>query len=398
MSEPGAPPAARERVTLALMAPVLDAARGLGVAVDEAQALARGAVWGEVEGVRIAMGIRFLAGRAAGYAHFAEVEEPVVGPVTVEPWTGLARGRQPSGDPVLDRALAVHGDPPVVRALLDEASREVLVALFAPLPRPVSLQIARRKLTFRGPETMAVEPERVQADLRRLIQLANALRLSRRTLLERVVVNALEDSEAEVRERNAAVLGELMSTSGPEARYGAAVRLLRSDEISLDHRLDILRIVRSMPAERIRPLMHLLLEEGSLELARRAVGWVRETRSGESMRHLVRALHRFDDVSLARSVAEAMAATRDPKAQPTLLNMLNREDDGLRTAVIEALGHVGTRDATAAIQPFTKGLFLDRELKRAAREALDRIEARAAAPPSAAASDLDDLLDDHGHS
>ena len=90
---------------------------------------------------------------------------------------------------------------------------------------------------------------------------------------ERVVTNALEDDSPHVRENNAAVLGELMSKAGPDARYGAAVRLLPSEEIPLDHRLDVLRMVRSMPAARVRPLMQLMLEEGALELvARRGVG------------------------------------------------------------------------------------------------------------------------------
>lgn len=386
--------AGRERLTPPLVAPILETARRLGIPADPAAALERGAVWGAVSGIRVAMGVRFVAGRAAGYAHFAEVDDPVVGPVTVEPWTGQARGRQVSGDPEVDRALAVHGEPPVVRALLGADVRGRLVALFAALPRPASLQIARRRLTFRGPDTMAIEPARMEAEVRLLVALADDLRLSRRTLLERVVVTALDDEIPEVRERNAAVLGELMSTAGPEARYGAAVRLLRAEEISLDHRLDILRIVRAMPVERVRPLMQLLLEDGSLELARRAVGWVKESRSEDCLRHLVRVMHRFDDPSLARSVAEAMGEIGDPKAQPTLLNLLNREDDGLRTAALTALGRVGTRDALPAILPFTKGLFLDRELKRAAKEAQERIEARAQAPAAGPVVLDPDLLDD----
>lgn len=370
----GAP--AREPVSSELMAPVLETARRLGVEADPEEARAKGAVWARLDDVRVAMGVRFVSGRAVGFAHFAEAPEPVVGPFTVEPWTGQARGRQPSGDSELDAALAVHGDPPVVRGALDAANRPRLVDLFAAVPRPASLQVSGRRLTLRGPDSRAISADRMEAEVRLLVALTRDLRLSRRTLLERVVTNALEDDSPHVRENNAAVLGELMSKAGPDARYGAAVRLLPSEEIPLDHRLDVLRMVRSMPAARVRPLMQLMLEEGALELARRAVGWVKETRCDDCLRHLVKVMHRFDDRALARSVAEAMGELRDPKAQPTLLNLLNREDDAVRISALEALGRVGGREVLPTILPYTKGLFVDRDLKRAAREAMERIEAR----------------------
>ena len=58
----GAP--AREPVSSALMAPVLQTARRLGVEADPEEARAKGAVWARLDDVRVAMGVRFVSGRA----------------------------------------------------------------------------------------------------------------------------------------------------------------------------------------------------------------------------------------------------------------------------------------------------------------------------------------------
>lgn len=369
-------PPARAPLERAQIEPLLGAARELGIDADAEDVAARGALWGSYRSVRVALGVRFVGGQPVGFAHFAEAPDPVLGPLTVEPWTGQARGRQLSGDAEADGAIAVHGDPPMVRAWLDAPTRARLVELFAHIPRPLSLRMERRRATFRGAETLDVTAARVRADVEALVALVDGARLSSRPELERVVHNALEDPEPEVRERNAAVLGELMSAAGEDARYGAAVRLLSTDQIAIDHRVDLLRIVRTLPAERIAPLMHRLLDEGELALARRAVSWAGEVEDEESVRHLVKLLRRFDDSSLRLAVVEVLGQIGDSRAQTALLNLLDREEEGLRMHVIRALGRVGGAEAAEQIRPFTKGLFTDRELKKAAREAMTEIEAR----------------------
>lgn len=372
-SRPGRAP-----VSEAVMAPLFAAAEALSLDFDPEEACARAAIWGHVGGTKVAIGVRFVRGEPVGYAHYAEVSEPVVGPVTVEPWTGQARGRQPTGDAEIDDRLAIHGDPPVVRAWLDEDTRGHLARLFSVEPPPTSLVIERHRVTFRGPESLDTGPERVQAEVEALIAVVEAARLSNRPLLERVVHNALEDPERAVRERNAEVLGELLPTVGDDAKYGAAVRLLATDSISIDHRLTVLRIARGLPPERVMPLMQSMLDTGPLELARRAAAWVADNESRDMTRALVRALGRFDDAALARRIVAILGHLEDQRAQPSLLKLLDREDDGLRIEVAEALGRLGGAEAIPALEGFTKGFFMDRDLKRAAREAIERIQARGA--------------------
>ncbi len=367
----------REPVDSAYIDKLVTAVRNLGMDCDEDEAELHSAIWGRLSGTKVALGVRFVGGRPAGYAHFAEAEAPLLGPVTIEPWTGQAQLRQICGDAATDDALAVHGEPSVVCALLDPATRKRLVELFATEPGPASLRIQGCRLTLRGPDTMDLSHRRIMSDVLALVELAGASGVGARALLDRVVHNALEDPVPEVRERNAEMLGQIMSSADEESRTRAAQRLLLSDQVSLDHRLDIFRMVRGLPESRVLPLMQSLLEEGSQELVRRAVTWAEEVKSAGSVRQLLRVLRRFEDPAIIWGVASALCVIEDPKSQPTLLHLLEREDEGLRQLVIEGLGRFGSTDAVSQILPFTKGLFADRELKRCAKRALEQIKARA---------------------
>lgn len=367
----------REPVEDAHIDILVSAVRNLGMECDEDDARLRSAIWGRLSGSKIAVGVRFVGGRPVGYAHFAEAEAPLIGPVTIEPWTGQAHLRQICGDTATDEALAVQGEPSVVCALLDPTTRKRIVELFKAEPPPISLRIEGSRVTLRGPETLALTSRRIMSDVLGLLELVGTSRVGTRGLLERMVHNALEDPVSEVRERNADMLGQVMSSADEESRTRAAQRLLLSDQVSLDHRLDIFRMVRGMPETRVLPLMQSLLEDGPQELARRAVTWAEEVKSADSVRQLLRVLRRFEEPTIVRGVVTALCAIEDPKSQATLLKLLEREDEGLRVLIIEGLGRFGTTDAVAPILPFTKGLFADREIKRSAKQALERIKARA---------------------
>lgn len=353
-------------------------AHSLGLPVVEGHAAQHAAIWGWIGPMKVAVGVRFVGGRAVGHAHFVEAPGALLGPASVEPWSAQGQGRQLSADEAFDEVLSARGDPAVVGAWLDEATRKQLRGIFAHDPAPSSLRLSGARATLRGPDTATLEVAAVTEQIKALLSVVQSAQLQTRSLLDRAVHNALHDSNADVRTLNAALIGELMPGASESARAHAAGQLLLSSDIALDHRLDLLRIVRGLPTDQALPLMTDLLDQGPLELARRAVTWAEEKCEPETVRPLVRLLHRFDESNLTRGVVSALSAIKDPKAQPALLNLLTREDEALRLAVIEGLGGFGNRDAAAHIMPFTKGLFVDRELKRVAREAVDQIQARGA--------------------
>lgn len=369
---PSAPP--RQPLGAEVVQRLQGLAQSLSISVPIEEVAERGAIWGWVGPIKVAAGVRFVGGRPVGYAHFAEAEDALLGPVSVEPWTAQAQGRQLCGDEAADATLSLRGDRAVVLAWMDAATRAQLVKLFS--TPPLSLRLAGCRATLRGPETLDLSVDALVAQIEALVGIVASARLRSGSVLDRAVHNALEDPVRDVREANAAVVGALIPSTEEPARTQAAARLLLSPEVSLDHRLDLLRMMRGLPESQVLPLMQTLLEEGPLELVRRAVTWAEESQHPDTVRPLIKVLHRFEDLNLVRGVAGALCSIADPKAQPALLNLLAREDPALRAAVIEGLGGFAGRDALPQILPFTKGLFVDRELKRVARAAVERIQAR----------------------
>ncbi len=77
---------------------------------------------------------------------------------------------------------------------------------------------------------------------------------------------------------------------------------------------------------------------------------------------------------LAAAAADALGATGDASAEAPLLAALGSPHTTLRTAAARALGRVGT---TAAVQPLKEAETRDAEMRRAARQAIAEIQARA---------------------
>jgi hypothetical protein len=81
---------------------------------------------------------------------------------------------------------------------------------------------------------------------------------------------------------------------------------------------------------------------------------------------------------LAAAAAQALGATGSPAAEPALLQALQRQEEEVRLAVVHALGRVGTAAAVLPLQEGAGGSWLDRDLHRAAREAIAEIQSRLA--------------------
>lgn len=81
------------------------------------------------------------------------------------------------------------------------------------------------------------------------------------------------------------------------------------------------------------------------------------------------------DPQTAEALAEAFEGLRDSAAEPRLIEWLTA-DDPARMAAIEALAAVGTRRAVQPLTDLAKGFLVAGAVRRAARRAVETIEAR----------------------
>jgi len=75
-------------------------------------------------------------------------------------------------------------------------------------------------------------------------------------------------------------------------------------------------------------------------------------------------------------VLDLLAERSGGEAEPELLSYLDHADDSLVYRAIDLLGEVGGRQAQAALEPLTGGLFRPSELKRHAKTSLARLHER----------------------
>jgi hypothetical protein len=86
------------------------------------------------------------------------------------------------------------------------------------------------------------------------------------------------------------------------------------------------------------------------------------------------ARHEAHDVPRA---LRALAATGDASDESLLLGNLDADQEAIVVASIEALGALGTIAVVSRLLELSKGVFRDRDIKRAARAAVEAIQSRA---------------------
>ena len=82
------------------------------------------------------------------------------------------------------------------------------------------------------------------------------------------------------------------------------------------------------------------------------------------------------DPKLARATAETLAYFRVAEARVGLLHLLHHSDRAVVMAAIQGLHTIGTVEEIEHLLPFAEGWLSDRRLKRAARSAIETIQAR----------------------
>jgi len=292
------------------------------------------------------------------------------------------------GEESFDRRFYITGPARLVRALLDDKVRRLMVRVNA----KCEIEIVEGEL-------------RAQADdlaIRDLLPLLLELggRLSQPIdTARRLAENARRDPKAGVRLQNllllirelpedprtVAALRGARSDSSPRVRLRAAKALgaegrdvlLALAESGGDDDLSaqaISALERDLPSERARAILFLALDKRRIETARACLERLRQGGETADIDALARVMAR-EQGELAVAAALALGKTGSG-AEPPLIQALLGEQKDLRVAAAEALGRVGTAAAVLPLKEVTQRFALHLELRSATRQAIAEIQSR----------------------
>ena len=274
-----------------------------------------------------------------------------------------------TGDRPFDDALLVETDTPaLLRALLNRDARECLLDLagesdsLSVNPKGITLELDMS--TLGGSRGLVWKTERMIMAGRALCSVRDA----RAGLIKQIFVEDSSDTalyalrsladtysgDREVKE----VLLRLVRTGPLELRIEAMAYLGKEGEIHL------LNLLRSHPSLK-DSLKRIVLKH------LRTADWKGR---GAVLEEL---LGNTEDAELKKTILRLMAQTGDAALSSALLRRLDLEEGEVRLAVLEALGSCGTLKAVEKIY-CTGGSSLNPFLRRAAAEAINRIQVRRA--------------------
>jgi HEAT repeat protein len=133
-------------------------------------------------------------------------------------------------------------------------------------------------------------------------------------------------------------------------------------------------LTKKAPSEKVRPLLEKLLDSLNPAVRKEAIadlGWLRHRPAAGKLCRLTATA----DSETAVVLAWALAKIGDPAAEPTLLSLLEREEEELKIAAANALGRVGTATAVEPLMKLT-GSLLGSDLGHAAEKAIAEIQSR----------------------
>lgn len=314
-----------------------------------------------------------------------------------------------TGDAGFDDQVLVGGRAPVALAVLTPAARR---AFLAALERNLTARVEGGRVTIECAADGAGE-EAVGA-VRAAVALAGELVLPPGgvgfTLARRAVEDPLPGVRLHAFEAIAHQPGDLgtgdddraarrlLADPHPELRLRAAMRL-GAEGVEV-----LARMVRT-PAPKERPVKgerlwwELKLPDGASPPDEALFETVEahELRRARALRHLAEhaprelvvlplvreALH--GPGQLRAAALDALAVLGVPSLEPEALDALGSHDPGVRQAAVGALAAIGTAAAVPALRALAEGGFADRAVRRAAADAISRIQARL---PGAAAGQV----------
>jgi HEAT repeat protein len=209
-----------------------------------------------------------------------------------------------------------------------------------------------------------------EADVRRGALVELMARLPHRPEVTELAEQAVGDEDARVR---AVAASRLL-----ERGFEPLVELLREADAPATAKLEALRhLARTFERTRTAPLVRGALNDPDRRVRLMAARLLGEIREPSGIPRLINLLE-ADDPKLVAAAAEGLSQYRDSTLEPHLLRLLGHGDRGVQQAALDGLGRMGTQRSVprllsiAAEGPGRAGL------RRAARAAIDRIQARLA--------------------
>ena len=295
------------------------------------------------------------------------------------------------GDEVFDDQFFIGGEPAELFARLDADTRRDLLAV----NRRSNLYLARGELRVSCAEarlgsplkTFLAQLIRVSQRLFGPLDIATALAKNARAesagvrLQNLLVLNREYPGD----ERTLAALRSALGDAVPEIRLRAAqalgeegsatlVQLAADEEIADECSAAAVAALGSrLEQARLETVLAASLGRGRLETVLACVT-VLGDRSDERAAALLVELVRRSSYRVPAAAARALARANAPGSEAALIEALASDSDDLRLAAVEGLGEIGS---AAAVMPLreVKG---SRELQRAVRQAVARIQSRAA--------------------
>jgi HEAT repeat protein len=299
-------------------------------------------------------------------------------------------------DKGFDELLRIRGDEAQVVALLgDEARRAVRREVGG---SGVSVRDGEAYWETRGHLRDRVE---LVSRVRGMIDLEKQLTLGSTSIHERLSRNALADRNPRVRLRNLVLLQRrapssreavetsraLMDFADPSVRLAAAMHLgdeglatiealVNAPDVDAALMSDALQhLIANVPVTRVGGILESALDSHHEAVQHVAIQGITKLGHRGAIDRLVR-VGDGDSTRLTVTVATALAQLGDPRAEPALVRWLGRNNEAVCIAAARALGTIGTVAAVEPLLPHTKGLLTDADLKRAAREAIEKIQSR----------------------
>lgn len=297
------------------------------------------------------------------------------------------------GDRAFDDAAIIDGNEAVALAVLHHGFRHPFAAAMHEGVRlKAGTFIVRRSGVVRDAHRLTYEVER-------LLALAKSANVG--DVAGRIARNALVDPEPGVRQRcfefavarypnheaTRRMLEEGRRSPWVDMRIRVATRLgtnglptlepiVVDPSVSPPWRAEALRRVAGLGSPRTAELALTVVETGFGSLLDAGLDVAMQLRLPAFAPHIRARLVRHEAHDVPRAI-RALAATGDVSDEALLIGGLGNDDEAIVIAAIEALGVLGTIGAVEKLLKLSKGVFRDRDIKRAARGAVDAIQGRA---------------------
>jgi HEAT repeat protein len=304
-----------------------------------------------------------------------------------------------TGDDEFDAAFYVTGPTTVVRAVLDDETRQLLLRLRTEADLSV-LSGEIRAAVRHSSLSRELRGTAVSHTLRRLLE--SLERLRRPTdVVARLAHNATMDGSPGVRRENlltlvreypdlpetAVTLRAACEDGSDQVRVRAAIARGREGLPALravawsEEGDDVARaravnaLADGLSPEEVRAILGQALRSRAIETARECVTWLgRQGDAGATVALLAKILA-VERGPIGAAAARALGQTGAAAAEPPLIDALARDDDDARVAAAVALGHVGSARAVLPLQDVER-LRKDDATRRAARESVAAIQSR----------------------